>query len=114
MRKGVLISGIITIVVYGIMAMVFGIVGLVNLVANDMAQADPGAIKPEELAALATVFLVIAGTCLLGLIFAAIMVGKRNSSMGKGGGITLGVFGIIMGAVVPGIFFIIDSAKNRG
>ena len=113
MKKGILISGIITIVIYGIMAMVFGIVGAIQLAAKGMAEVDPGAIPAEELGIVAAVFLVLAGYFLLGLIFSAIMIGKRNSDMGKGTGITLGVFGIIVGAVVPGIFFLIDSAASR-
>ena len=113
MKKGVLISGIITIVAYSILTLVFSIVGIAQLVGNSMAEGDPGAIPADEVTAVATVFLAIAGTCLLGLIFAAILMGKRNSNMGKGGGIALGIVGIVMGAVVPGIFFVIDSAKTR-
>lgn len=113
MKKGVLISGIITIVIYGIMAMIFGIVGGVQLAAKGMAEVDPGTIPAEELAIVATVFLAIAGYFVVSIVFSGIMIGKRNSSMGKGAGIALGVFGIIFGAVVPGIFFIADSAQTR-
>ena len=113
MKKGILISGIITIVIYSIMALVFGIVGGVQLATKGMAEADPGAIPAEELAIVATVFLVLAGYFLVGLIFSAVLIGKRNSDMGKGAGITLGVFGIVVGALVPGIFFLVDSASTR-
>ena len=113
MKKGILISGIITIVFYGIMALIFGIGGAIQLAAKGMAEADPGAIPAEELAIVATVFLVLAGYFLVGLIFSAVLIGKRNSDMGKGAGIALGVFGIIVGAVVPGIFFIADSAQTH-
>lgn len=113
MKKGILISGIITIVVYSIMALIFGIVGGVQLATKGMAEADPGAIPAEELGIVATVFLVLAGYFLIGLIFSAIMIGKRNSDMSKGAGITLGVFGIIVGALVPSIFFLVDSASTR-
>ncbi|MCR5491421.1 MAG: hypothetical protein K6F32_04780 [Bacilli bacterium] len=113
-EKGILISGIITIVIYGMMALIFGIVGAVQRATKSMAETGPGAIPAEELAIVATVFLVLAGYFLVGLIFSAVLIGKRNSDMGKGAGITLGVFGITLGAVVPGIFFLVDSASTRG
>ena len=113
MKKGVLISGIITMISYGITALIFLIVGIVNLVAKGLADSDPGAIPAEEPAIVGTVFLVLAGFFLLSVIFSGILIHKRNSEMGKGAGIALGVFGIIFGAVLPGIFFIVDSAKTR-
>lgn len=113
MKKGVLISGIITIISYAIVALVFFIVGIINIAAKGMAEGDPGAIPAPELAAVAAVFLAIAGYFLVGIVFSGIMIGKRNSPMGKGAGIVLGVFGIIFSAVVPGIFFIVDSAQTR-
>lgn len=113
MKKGVLISGIITIISYGIVALAFLIVGLINIAAKGMADADPGAIPAEELTVVAIVFLAIAGYFLLSIIFSGIMIGKRNSNMSKGAGVTLGIFGILFGALVPGIFFICDSAQTR-
>ena len=113
MKKGILISGIITIVIYSIMTIVFLIVGIINFVTKGMADSDPGAIPAEELTVVAIVFLAIAGYFLLSVIFSGIMIGKRNSGMGKGAGVALGVFGILFGAILPGIFFIADSAKTR-
>ena len=113
MKKGVLISGIITIVTYAIVALVFFIVGMVYINTKGMVDPDPGAIPAEELAVVATVFLCIAGYLLLGIIFSGIMIGTRYSKMGKGGGIVLGILGILFGAVVPGIFFLADSASTR-
>ena len=113
MKKGILISGIITIASYSIVALVFLIVGIINFVAKGMADSDPGAIPAEELTVVAVVFLALAGYFLLAIIFSGIMIGKRNSSMGKGAGIVLGIFGILFGALVPGIFFLADSAKTR-
>ena len=113
MKKGVLISGIITIISYAIVAFVFLIVGIINIATKGMADSDPGAIPAPELATVAALFLAIAGYFLVSIIFSGIMIGKRNSSMGKGAGIALGVFGIIFGAIVPGIFFIADSAQTR-
>lgn len=113
MKKAVLISGIITLVAYSILAIVFSIVGIAYLISNDMANSDPGAIPMEELRMLAAIFLILAGYFLLGVIFSGVMLGKRNSNMGKGAGITLGIFGILFGAIFPGIFFIADSAKSR-
>lgn len=113
MKKGVLISGIITIISYAIVALVFLIAGIINIAAKGMAEGDSGAIPAPELAIVATVFLAIAGYFVVSIVFSGVMIGKRNSSMGKGAGIALGVFGIIFGAVVPGIFFIADSAQTR-
>lgn len=114
MKKGVLISGIITIASYSIIALVFLIVGIINIAAKGMADADPGAIPAEELTVVAIVFLSIAGYFLLSIILSGVMIGTRNSGMGKGAGIALGIFGILFGAVVPGIFFLVDSAQTRG
>lgn len=113
MKKGVLISGIITIALYSILASVFAIVGIINIAIKVMADSDPGSIPAEELAIVSTVFLILAGYFLFGIIFAGIMIGKRTSAMGKGAGVALGIFGVIFGAIVPGIFFIADSAKTR-
>ncbi|MBQ4254415.1 MAG: hypothetical protein II721_00245 [Bacilli bacterium] len=113
MKKGILISSIITIVSYSILALVFLIVGLINVAAKGMADADPGAIPAEELTVVYIVFLALAGYLLLSVIFSGIMIGKRNSAMGKGAGVVLGIFGILFGAIVPGIIFVADSAKNR-
>ena len=113
MKKGVLISGIITMIAYGITALVFLIVGIVGIAAKGMADADPGAIPTEEAIAASIVFLVFAGFFILSVVFSGVLIGKRNSEMGKGAGIALGVVGIVFGAVVPGIFFIIDSATTR-
>ena len=112
-RKGVLISGLITLITYAIVALVFLIVGIINIAAKGMADADPGAIPAEELTIVAIVFLSLACYFLLGIIFSGIMIGKRNAEMSKGAGIALGIFGILFGAVLPGIFFIADSAQTR-
>ena len=113
MKRGVLISGIITIASYSIVALVFLIVGVINIVTKGMADSDPGAIPVEELTIVAIVFLAIAGYFLLSIIFSGIMIAKRNSEMGKGPGIVLGILGILFGAVFPGIFFLADSAQTR-
>ena len=114
MKKAILISGIVTIVSYATVMLIFLIVGFVNIAAKGMAETGPGAVEAEELAIVGAVFLGLAGGLLLAVIFAGIMIGKRFSGMGKGAGITLGVFGVLSGAVVPGIIFIVDSAKTRG
>lgn len=87
MKKGVLISGIITIVAYAITALVFFIVGMVYVATKGMVDGDPGAIPAEELMVVAYVFLSIAGYFVLSIVFSAIMIGTRNSGMGKGPGI---------------------------
>jgi hypothetical protein len=45
--------------------------------------------------------------------YSFVLVGLRNKQTGKGAGIALGIVGIVLGAELPGIFTIIDAAKNR-
>jgi len=113
MKKAILVTGILTIVSYSIVALVFLIVGIINIATKNMADADPGAIPAEELTIVAIVFLSLAGYFVLSIIFSSIMIGTRNSSMGKGAGIVLGIFGVLFGAFLPGFLFIADSASTR-
>ena len=112
MKKAILVTGIITIVSYSIAMLILGILGGVHIATNTMASSDPGAIDTPELLTIAIVCLSLAGYFLLGMIFAIILVAKRNSSMGKGAGIFLGFLGIIF-SFLPGLLFTIDSAKSR-
>ena len=113
MKKGVLISGVITIVIYSIIALVFGIVGGINIATKGMADADPGAIPAPELLIVAIVFLSIAGHFILGIIMSGILIGTRNSNISKAGGIVLGILGILFSAILPGIFYLCDSIETR-
>ena len=113
MKKGILISGIVTIAVYAMCALIFMIVGITTLAGAAMAAADSGASTEEEVVIVAAVFISLTVYFVIAAIFAGVLIGKRNSDMGKGAGITLGVFGIVFGALVPGIFFIADSTQSR-
>ena len=68
----------------------------------------------EQAAQYLQIALYISGAwTVVGMIFSIVLIALRNSSMGKGGGITLGVFGIICGATLPAVFFLVDSAVTR-
>ena len=122
MRKGIKVTGIIWgilcilgVILCAIMCGIF-VMGLAS--ADVIAKmASENKVTVEEMQAVLYVYTaiwsVLACECLAGSILSFVMVGKRESNMSKGKGITLGVFGIIFGATLPGIFFIIDSAKTR-
>jgi len=68
----------------------------------------------EEAARLLQVILIVSGAWLVvGAIYSFVLVGLRNGKFGKGAGIALGVVGIVVGADLPAVFFIVDSAKSR-
>ena len=113
MKKGIVISGIITIVGYSITALVLAIIGIVDIVSANIDAIEEGAMELPELLIAGIVLVSIAGYFLLGMIMSIVLIAKRNSNMGKGAGIALGVIGIALSAVVPGILFLVDSAKNR-
>lgn len=108
MKKAILIVGIIwTVLCFsGAIAEIITAIGqFVNLQGPEVTwQADP-----ER----GTINLILGIYLIVGGILSLVMINKRNSEMTKGAGITLGVFGIIFGADVPGVLFIVDSAINR-
>lgn len=112
MKKGILISGIITAVLYGLGAIAEIIVAL--MAWSSQSTTEGGAtFDVDPNIALGAANLVVGIFLLIAAIFAIICVVKRNSQMSKGHGITLGVFATIFGAYVPGIIFIVDSSKTR-
>ncbi len=74
-------------------------------------QSGSATIDPNP--SLAAANIALGFSLIVGAILDAILLVKRNSDMKKAPDIVLGVFGIIFGAVVPGIFFIVDSAQTR-
>ena len=113
MKNGIRIAGIITIILYSVLVLVFTIVGLVNMVTYNIAVSEGDGDEVVLLIAVATTFFILAGAFLLGLIFSAVLIAKRNSLMAKGAGIALGVIGVLFAAYIHGILFIVDSAKSR-
>ena len=113
MKKGVLISAIVTIAVYAVMLIIFSALAALLLVA---VKEQPSKFTPAEIQTayqLAAVYFVFTGFFATGIVFSIVMLAKNRAPMSKGTGIALGVVSIVFGAEVPGIFFIIDSAMHR-
>jgi hypothetical protein len=122
MKKAITVSGII----WGIFMLLLGVIflfvffgaqGGTGSLVDQMAQQYPQLTR-QEIEALVniavTIYGVVAFYAIVAAIYSFVLVGLgRNTTMGKGGGIALGVVGIVLGATLPGIFFIIDSAKTR-
>ena len=118
MKKAILISGII----WGILLALIAVL-LFALAANatnpqivqEIANTQHVTVaEAEKLAKDAQLVLIVAGAVwVVATIFSFVLVGLRNSTMPKGLGITFGIIGIVLGATLPGIFFIIDSARSR-
>lgn len=117
MKKAILISGIIWGVVCIILALIFIPIGAAATRPEVIQELINGGMTPEKAnaAAQATQYLMItAGIWLLvAAVFSFVLLGVRNRNFGKGAGIALGIIGIVFGAELPGIFFIIDSARSR-
>lgn len=113
MKKGVLISAIITIVAYAIGIVVFASMAALLLWA---IKEDPSKFTPKEVETakyVAAVYFALTGVMVTGIVFSSVLLAKNRSPMSKGTGIALGIVSIVFGAEVPGIFFIIDSAMHR-
>ena len=123
MQKGVRLSSIIFIPLLVIAMLVTLIVSIVFFVASaapDEVFIEAGASTAEEIAAARGLAAGTAGSALVwvfiliaGLVIDIILLAKSKAPYGRATMIVLGVFGIIFGAVVPGIFFIADSAQTR-
>lgn len=125
MKKAILISGIIWAVVSIVLAIVFVSMGGLSLSAMETAEgqqviqdfATQNKVTVEAAKAALTVSataLVVVGIWLfVAAAYSFVLVGLRNKATGKAGGIALGVVGIVLGAELPGILTLIDSAKNR-
>ena len=118
MKKAILISGII----WGVLAVITGIIFLAvspvfgsKEVIDEVIKNNPDITREAAEAAaavLVTTFAVIGGELLAGGVFSFVLAGVRNKG-GKGAGIALGIVGIVLGAILPGIFTLIDAIKNR-
>ena len=108
MKKAILIVGIIWIVLSLVIAVVeitYGIGQITNLSSNSVDW------KPDY--ARGTANIIIGAIYVVAAVLSFVTILKRNSNMSKKAGIALGVVSIVFGATVPGILFIVDSAKTR-
>ena len=118
MKKAILISGIIWGILLALTAIILFAVGA-NATNPEVVQEIANmqhitVAEAEKLAKDAQLVLIVSGAVLsVATVFSFVLVGLRNSTMHKGLGITFGIIGIVIGAQLPGIFFIIDSARNR-
>ena len=118
MKKAILITGIITIVGYAITALIMFIVASVATdpqVINEVMNTTGATREQAEAAARITQagFIVTGVIFLIGVAFAIVLIALRNNTrIKKGAGIALGVLGIVF-STLPGIFFLVDSVKNR-
>ena len=121
MKKAIRISGIIWGVFVALGALVVLILAggsgaVKDEVINQTMSNTAGLTREQaELAfdILITVLFVAGGLMVAGAVFSFVLVGLAGSSMGKGAGIFVGILGIVLAAELPGILFIVDSAKNR-
>lgn len=118
MKKAILITGII----WGILC----VIGALIMLPLGAAATTPefvqelmkaGQVTEAEAKAVALVtaeiLFSIGAWLLVGGVFSFVLAGIRNKGFSKGAGIALGIIGIVVGAELPGIFMIVDSAVNR-
>jgi|GEM_PF-903583 len=120
MKKAILISGIIWGILLALAATVIlffalGTAMTSSSVVHQFADTQHVTVaEAEKLLKDAQLVLIVTGAILVvATIFSFVLAGLRNSTMPKGLGITFGIIGIVLGAELPGIFFIIDSARSR-
>ena len=125
MKKAILISGIIWDVASIVLAIVFVSMGGLSLSVMETAEGQQAiqeyATQNKVTVEAAKAALIVGATALVvvgiwlfvAAAYSFVLVGLRNKATGKAGGIVLGVVGIVLGAELPGILTLIDSAKNR-
>ena len=120
MKKAIRISGIIWAVFMVLFAVIFLIAALTSngikedMIAEIMKNPDVTREVAEQAFNIAIYMAYGAAVYLfVGAAYSIVLVSSAGSSVGKGLGIFLGVLGIVLGAELPGILFIVDSAKNR-
>ena len=125
MKKAILISGIIWAVASIVLAIVFVSMGGLSLSVMETAEGQQAiqeyATQNKVTVEAAKAALIVGATALVvvgiwlfvAAAYSFVLVGLRNKATGKAGGIVLGVVGIVLGAELPGILTLIDSAKNR-
>ena len=117
MKKAIQITGIIWAIVCGISAIIFFAGGSLFAAAFAELMKQQGGVPEEEIkiaaAAMLAVYMVLGVYMLVAAIYSIVLVAVKNKQMSKGAGIAMAVVGIVLGAELPGVFFLIDSIKNR-
>ena len=118
MKKAILITGIIwgILCIIGALIMLpLGAVATTPEFVQELVKTGQVTEAEAKAVALATagVLFGIGGWLLVGGIFSFVLAGIRNKGFSKGAGIALGIIGIVVGAELPAIFMIVDSAVNR-
>ena len=109
MKKAILITGIIWLVLCVAGAVIELFVGIGDLMGMDVGWAK---VDPNQ--ALGAANIVLGSLLAIGAILDVVLLAKRNSeNLKKGPGIALGVIAAVFGATLPGIFFAVDSGINR-
>ena len=108
MKKAIKIAAIVTIIIWAL-------AGLFEVIYGALEFYD---IKIGEMVYSANIPLAIGNVCLgawllSGVAFSIVDIVKCNSEMSKAKGVILGVVSAVLGAIVPGILFVIDSIKTR-
>ena len=116
MKKGILIGGICWTVICVMCAAMFFVFAFVLVPFLAQAIANEGAPKEQVAffgAYMLSVFVMVGIILLIAAVYSIVLVCLREKKLSKGAGIALGAVGIALGAELPGIFFLIDSIKNR-
>jgi len=117
MKKTIKILGLIfggVCIVGAIICLSIGIYALLNPAQMRSGQTFIARLTDEQYLALCIFYLVAGGEYVTGSIFNFILSANAyNEKLGKGPGITLGVFGIVLGAPATGVLTIVDSAMHR-
>ncbi|MBE6126710.1 MAG: hypothetical protein E7182_01850 [Erysipelotrichaceae bacterium] len=108
MKKAILITGIIWLVLC-----VGGAIAELVVGFGDLVKVQSGSVTIDPNPSLAAANIALGFSLIVGAILDVILLVKRNSDMKKAPGIVLGVFAAVFGATLPGIFFAIDSGMNR-
>ena len=108
MKKAIKIAGIVAIIIWGL----FGIFEVVYG-ASLFNDVKVGEVLYKANIPLAIGNIILGVWLLSGVAFSIVDIIKCNSEMPKTKGIILGVVSAVLGAVVPGVLFVIDSVKTR-
>lgn len=117
MKKTIKILGLIFgcfCVVSAIICLYIGIYSLLNPAQMRSGQTFISRLSDEQYLVVCIFYLIMGSESATGAIFNFILSANAyNEKLGKGPGITLGVFGIVLGAPATGVLTIVDSAMHR-
>ena len=118
MKKAILGTGIAWGILSIFLAILLFAIGALATSAEVIARAQQqSGVTPEQAqqaAQYTQIIMYIAGGFMIAsMIYSFVLIGIRNKTMRKGAGIAIGVVGIAIGATLPSVFFLVDSAVNR-